>query len=161
VHTVLAGDTDYGGESSTDRPRRHVRVIEHRRRAAAVAADRVYYAAHIEVLEADHPERRFVAALCLYSHAVDTRQAGVASYDQANAERYARAPLMPAEEFAPPRRMAGRRARRTVRRTARPRRHPPTRGSGVRPPRHHPVAVPSCARRSCPRTGQGPPQVLS
>jgi hypothetical protein len=27
------------------------------------------------VLEADHPERRFVAALCLYSHAVDTGQA--------------------------------------------------------------------------------------
>jgi hypothetical protein len=47
-----------------------MRVIEHRHRVAAVALDRVHYAAHIEVLEPDHPERRFVAALCLYSHAV-------------------------------------------------------------------------------------------
>jgi hypothetical protein len=77
-----------------------VRVIEHRHRVAAVAADRVYYAAHIEVLEADHPERRFVAAMCLYSHAVDTGAANRASYDQEEGERFARALLMPAEEFA-------------------------------------------------------------
>ena len=53
-----------------------MRVIIHRHRIAALAAERVYYASHIEVLEPDHPERRFVAALCLYSHAVDTGQAG-------------------------------------------------------------------------------------
>lgn len=56
-----------------------MRVIEHRDRVAAVAAvaaERVYYAAHIEVLEPDHPERRFVTALCLYGHAVDTCRAG-------------------------------------------------------------------------------------
>ena len=47
-------------------------TIIHRHRIAALAAERVYYAPHIEVLEPDHPERRFVAALCLYSHAVDT-----------------------------------------------------------------------------------------
>ena len=40
-------------------------MIIHRHRIAAVAADRVYYAAHIEVLEPDHSERRFVAALCI------------------------------------------------------------------------------------------------
>ena len=78
-----------------------MRVIEHRHRVAAVAADRVYYAAHIEVLEPDHPERRFVAALCLYSHAVDTGAAGRLGYDQEDAERFARALLMPAEAFAP------------------------------------------------------------
>jgi hypothetical protein len=54
-----------------------VHVIEHRHRVAAVSADRVHYSPHIEVLEPDHPERRFVAA------------------------RFARAMLMPAEEFAP------------------------------------------------------------
>jgi hypothetical protein len=78
-----------------------VRVIEHRHRVAAVAADRVYYAAHIEVLEPDHHERRFVAALCLYSHAVDTGRTRGLVYDQEEAERFARALLMPAEAFAP------------------------------------------------------------
>ena len=76
-----------------------MRVIVHRHRIAALAAERVYYASHIEVLEPDHPERRFVAALCLYSHAVDTGQAGCAHYDQEAAERFARALLMPADTF--------------------------------------------------------------
>ncbi len=66
-----------------------------------MAADRVNYARHIEVLECDHPERRFVAALCLYSHAVDTGQADCASYDPEDAERFARALLRPAEAFTP------------------------------------------------------------
>jgi hypothetical protein len=65
----------------------------------ALAAERVYYASHIEVLEPDHPERRFVAALCLYSHAIDTREAGRAEYDQQAAERFARALRMPADTF--------------------------------------------------------------
>jgi hypothetical protein len=126
-----------------------------------VAADRVYYAAHIEVLEADHPERRFVAALCLYSHAVDTREGGVASYDQANAERYARALLMPAEECAP---LVAWPDVELAELFAAPLDHVAIRRLrlGVRPPRpYDPVAVPSCARPSCPRTGQGPPLVLS
>jgi hypothetical protein len=66
----------------------------------ALAAERVYYTSHIEVLEPDHPERRFVAALCLYSHAVDTGRAG-RPYDQAEAEAFARALLMPCEAFGP------------------------------------------------------------
>jgi hypothetical protein len=76
-----------------------VRPIVHRHRVAALAAERVYYAPHIEVLEPDHPERRFVAALCLYSHAVDTGEAGCTDYDQEAAERFARALLMPADAF--------------------------------------------------------------
>jgi hypothetical protein len=33
-----------------------VRTIIHRHRIAALAAERVLYASHIEVLEPDHPE---------------------------------------------------------------------------------------------------------
>jgi len=53
-----------------------VRPIVHRRR---IAAQRVYHASHIEVLEPDHTDRHFVAALCLYSHAVDSGGAGRSS----------------------------------------------------------------------------------
>jgi hypothetical protein len=74
------------------------RQSEHRARRPGRRA-RVYYASHIEVLEPDHPERRFVAALCLYSHAIDTREAGRAEYDQQAAERFARALRMPADTF--------------------------------------------------------------
>ena len=74
-------------------------IILHRGRVAALAAERVLYAPHIDALEPDHPERRFVAALCLYGHAVDTGRAGCALYDQEEAERFARALMMPAEEF--------------------------------------------------------------
>ena len=81
-------------------PTPDVRTIFHRHRIAALAAERVYYASHIEVLEPDHPERRFVAALCLYSHAVDTGRAG-RPYDQGEAEAFARALLMPDEAFVP------------------------------------------------------------
>jgi hypothetical protein len=77
-----------------------VRTIIYRHRIAALAAERVYYASHIEVLEPDHPERRFVAALCLYSHAVDTGEAGPARYAQNEAERFARALLIPRDALA-------------------------------------------------------------
>ena len=81
-------------------PTPHVRPIVHRHRIAALAAERVYYASHIEVLEPDHPERRFVAALCLYSHAVDTGEAGRTRYEQNEAERFARALLIPGDALA-------------------------------------------------------------
>lgn len=77
-----------------------MRTINHRHRIAALATERVYYAAHIEVLEPDHPERRFVAALCLYSHAVDTGDAGRTRYEQNEAERFARALLIPGDALA-------------------------------------------------------------
>ena len=57
-----------------------------------------YYASH-HVLDQEHPERRFVAALCLCSHAVDTGRAG-RPYDQGEAKAFARALLMPREAFA-------------------------------------------------------------
>jgi hypothetical protein len=75
-----------------------MRFIIHRRRIAAVAGRRLYFAPHIEVLEPDHPERRFVAALCIYSHAVDTGRAG-RPYRQCDAERFARTLLLPAEDL--------------------------------------------------------------
>ncbi|MEA2250039.1 MAG: hypothetical protein QOG70_281 [Solirubrobacteraceae bacterium] len=77
-----------------------MRLIVFRHRVAALAAERVYFAAQIEVLEPDHPDRRFVAALCLYSHAVATGQVG-RPYDQRDAERFARALLMPEQSFEP------------------------------------------------------------
>jgi hypothetical protein len=40
-----------------------------------------------------------VTTLCLYSHAVDTRQGGLGFYDEEEAERFARTLRMPAEEF--------------------------------------------------------------
>jgi hypothetical protein len=86
------------GESHAARPTESVRLIVHRARVAALAAERVYYAPHVEALEPDHPERRFVAALCLYSHAVDNGQARC-SYDQGEAECFARALLMPTAAF--------------------------------------------------------------
>jgi hypothetical protein len=76
-------------------------MIIHRNRIADLAAERVYFAPHIEVLEPDHPERPFVAAPCLYSRAVDTGEADCAIDDHEDAERFARALLMPAEAFAP------------------------------------------------------------
>jgi hypothetical protein len=42
----------------------------------------------------------FVAALCLYRHAVDTDEAGRARYEQSDAERFARSLLIPREQFA-------------------------------------------------------------
>jgi hypothetical protein len=75
-----------------------VRPILRRDRVAALAGRRVIFAEHIEVLEPDHPERRWVAALSLYSHAVDTRQVRC-GYVQADAERFARSLLMPPEDF--------------------------------------------------------------
>ncbi|MEN3281392.1 MAG: hypothetical protein V7607_2532 [Solirubrobacteraceae bacterium] len=75
-----------------------MQLIIHRRRVAAVAGRRLYFAPHIDVLEPDHPERRFVAALCLYSHAVDTGRAA-RPYRHCEAERFARMLLLPAEEL--------------------------------------------------------------
>jgi hypothetical protein len=77
-----------------------MRLIIHRGRIAAVAGRRLYFAPHIDVLEPDHPERRFVAALCVYSHAVDTGRAA-GPYQQCDAERFARCLLLPTETLGP------------------------------------------------------------
>lgn len=75
-----------------------MRPILRRDRVAALAGPRVFFAEHIEVLEPDHPERRFVSALGLYSHAVD-RGRVPSGYVQADAERFAQALVMPAEDL--------------------------------------------------------------
>ena len=75
-------------------------MIVHRGRVAAVAGERVHVAEHIEVLEPDHPERRFVAALCVDSHAVDTGRTARRVYCPVEAAAFARALLRPAREFA-------------------------------------------------------------
>ncbi len=69
-------------------------------RLAALAGEVVSLAWHIDVLELDHPERRFVSALCVYCCEVDE---GLVEgpFCQEQGERYARALLMPEEAFAP------------------------------------------------------------
>ena len=66
------------------------------RLAALAEGDRVIFCRHIEVLEADHPLRRFISAVCLWSCEVDARRVAV-RFDPGAAEVYARALLMPAE----------------------------------------------------------------
>jgi hypothetical protein len=77
-----------------------MRLIDHRRRLAAIAAERAHLHPHIQAREPDDPGPRFVAALCPRP-AVNTGQADCAICDQEDAERFARARLMPAEAFAP------------------------------------------------------------
>ena len=55
-----------GASFSPAGPRGDMRVICFRDRVVALAGERVVLAPSIAVLEEDHPERRFVAALCLY-----------------------------------------------------------------------------------------------
>ncbi len=77
-----------------------MRVICFRDRVVALAGDRVVLAPSLAVLEEDHPERRFVAALCLY-YGVICRHWDGERYLQDRAEAFARDLLMPAEAFAP------------------------------------------------------------
>ncbi len=71
-------------------------MIFFRERCAAHVEDGVRYRPHIEVLERDHPERRFVAAMAL--HALDLQEGAIAGpYDERFAHAAARALLMPAE----------------------------------------------------------------
>ena len=68
-------------------------------RLAAVACPAcAWMSNHVDVLEPDHPIKRFVAAMCLYAREVET---GVIAgpYDHADAAAYARALLMPEPGF--------------------------------------------------------------
>ena len=77
-----------------------MRAIFYGGRLAALAeGERVVFCPQIEVLEPDHPLRRFVSAVCLWSCGVDARRIP-ARFDPGAAELYARALLMPAELFA-------------------------------------------------------------
>jgi hypothetical protein len=76
-------------------------VIWRGRAAATVDLDETRLARQIEVLETDHPDRRFVCAMCLYAYEVLT---GVipGAYEQGCAERYARTFLAPDWAFCDP-----------------------------------------------------------
>jgi hypothetical protein len=81
-----------------------VRPIRYADRTVALCdGDDVLLAPEIALLEPDHPTRRFVSMLCVYSAEVDAGTApdGARRYSAADAERYARGELMPAELFWP------------------------------------------------------------
>ena len=78
-----------------------MRAIYYDGRLVAHAKDNcVILAPQINVLEGDHPLRRFVSAVCVWSCETDTRNVPVA-WDPGAAEVYARALLMPTELFDP------------------------------------------------------------
>ena len=76
-----------------------MRVIRHRHRIAALAAYRVYYVSHIEVLEPDHPRATLRHGTVALQSCRRHRRAG-RPYDQ-EAEAFARALLMPREAVGP------------------------------------------------------------
>jgi hypothetical protein len=66
---------------------------------AAVADDHsIWLTERIEVLEFDHPVRRFVAMKCLVAREMQSGP-GAEPYDDATADFYVRAALMPDDEF--------------------------------------------------------------
>jgi hypothetical protein len=69
------------------------------RTVALCAGDDVLLAPEIAALEPDHPTRRFVSMLCVFSAEVDGGAApdGACGYSLAAAERYARRELMPGD----------------------------------------------------------------
>ena len=71
------------------------------RTVALCAGDDVLLAPEIATLEPDHPTRRFVSMLCVFSAEVDAGAApdGVCGYSPRAAERYARRELIPDELF--------------------------------------------------------------
>ena len=82
-------------------------IRDSHRIAAAVAGEVVFFATDIDVVEDDHPDRRFVVALCLCEPEVDPGDPGGLGGlgglggpgDQAEVERMARALLMPDAAF--------------------------------------------------------------
>ena len=80
---------------------RPIRYADHT--VALCDRDDVLLAPDIAVLEPDHPTRRFVSMLCVYSAEIDAGAApdGARVYSPAASERYARRELMPAELFSP------------------------------------------------------------
>ncbi|MDQ4049109.1 MAG: ImmA/IrrE family metallo-endopeptidase [Actinomycetota bacterium] len=78
-----------------------MRVIFYDNRPAAIANDgRVVFCTQIDVLEVEHPVRRFVSAICIWSLDVDAGRLPI-RWDQLLLEVYARALLMPTELFDP------------------------------------------------------------
>jgi hypothetical protein len=79
-----------------------LRPIRYPDRAVALCAgDHVLLGPEIAVLEPDHPRRRFVALMCVYSAELDSQALPAFAYCDADAERYARDELMPDELLEP------------------------------------------------------------
>jgi len=76
----------------------YVAVYYRHRIVAVLTCDRVWYQPEIEALDADDPLRRFVATLCLVGREMQ-RGEGAEPYDERKASYYARAILMPDEDF--------------------------------------------------------------
>lgn len=76
-----------------------MRAISYRGELVAVTTrTRVFLAPRIAELPRGDPQLRFVAAMCLYSRDVDTREVA-GPYESGDAELYARCVLLPDEEF--------------------------------------------------------------
>jgi hypothetical protein len=79
-------------------PRKLVTIIVFQQRPAALALGQVFFLPHIESLEDDHPNRRFVGAMALVARAIQSGE-HPGPYTDETAERIARDGLMPAEDF--------------------------------------------------------------
>lgn len=75
-------------------------ILYNGRAAALTDDDQVVLAEHVDVFERDHPLRRFISAVCVFSCETDAGNVR-GGWDPARAERWARALLMPTELFAP------------------------------------------------------------
>ena len=73
-------------------------VFYQRRLAAITGPERAWLMPHVDVLEPDHPVKRFVCAMCLYARevALGPRRD---QFDQGCAEAYARCLLIPGAEL--------------------------------------------------------------
>jgi hypothetical protein len=79
-----------------------MRPIRYANRTVALCeGDHVLLAPEIAVLEADHPRRRFVSLMCVYSAELDSAGRAAFAYRDGDAERYARSELIPDELFCP------------------------------------------------------------
>ena len=76
----------------------YVAVYYRGRAVALLTGDCAWYQPEIEALGGDDPLRRFVATLCLVGREMQ-RGEGAEPYDERKASYYARAILMPDEEF--------------------------------------------------------------
>ena len=70
------------------------------RTAAYTDCDQVVLSDRVAVLERDHPLRRFISAVCVFSCEADAGNVP-GGWNSAGAELYARALLMPTELFDP------------------------------------------------------------
>ena len=66
--------------------------------AAITGRERVWLMPHVDVLESDHPVKRFVCAMCLYARESELAPRREA-FDHACAETYARCLLIPGDEL--------------------------------------------------------------